>query len=250
MNSHYNQTEIIDKYLSNELNEDEQKWFEHELTSNPDFAHEVLLHKNINKAILENDIINLRSQLQTIETQTLNKRSFINEFFHFKWQYIAVAASITVLLSFGLRFMTQSNLTNDELYNMYYQTYDGEGAVRSANEKTDQELSQAMRFYNDKKYDEALVLFNSILDKDYSNVAVHLYAGIANMECFKYNEAVSSFQLIIDHHRNLYVDQANWYLAICYLKMYQDDKARQLLKKIVEEDGSFKKQARDILKKM
>ena len=250
MNAHHNQTDIIERHLSSDLNPEEQLWFENELKNNPNFAREVLLHKDINKAILDLDIVNLRSKLNSIETDVTSKKSFTKEFFQFKWQYIAVAASITLMVSFGLKFVSQSNYTNDEIFNMYYQSYEANGIVRSASTNIDQDLSDALALYNDKKYNDALVLFNQILDKDYSNIYVHLYAGISNMESFSYKKAIESFQLIIDHQNNLYVEQAEWYMAICYLKMYQNDVAKSMFEKIAYEDSSYQEQAKDILKKL
>lgn len=154
------------------------------------------------------------------------------------------------MVSFGLKFVSQSNYTNDEIFNMYYQSYEANGIVRSASTNIDQDLSDALALYNDKKYNDALVLFNQILDKDYSNISVHLYAGISNMESFSYKKAIESFQLIIDHQNNLYVEQAEWYMAICYLKMYQNDVAKSMFEKIAYEDSSYQEQAKDILKKL
>ncbi|MBL6963940.1 MAG: tetratricopeptide repeat protein [Bacteroidetes bacterium] len=245
-----NQTDIIERYLCSELSTKEDTWFKNELKSNPDFAKEVLLHKDINKAILNLDIIDLRSKLKTIETNVINKRSFSKEFFHFKWQYIAFAASITLLVSFGLNFMSHSGLTNDEIYNMYYQSYDAEGLVRSGNSETNKNYSEALSYYNKKDYEQALILFNKILEEDYSNISVHLYSGIANMETYNYKKAIESFQLIIDHQNNLYTDQAEWYLAICNLKMYKNDLAIFMFEKIAQKDSIYKEQAKAILKKL
>ncbi len=66
MNTQYHQTEIIERHLNNELTTDEQHWFEKELKSNSNFAKEVLLHKDINKATIDMTImssINVKPKL-------------------------------------------------------------------------------------------------------------------------------------------------------------------------------------------
>jgi len=59
-----NKTEQIERYISGELYSEELKMFGEKMKSNPEFAREVELYKEVNKAIQENDIIELRSKMK------------------------------------------------------------------------------------------------------------------------------------------------------------------------------------------
>jgi pentatricopeptide repeat protein len=53
---------------------------------------------------------------------------------------------------------------------------------------------------------------------------------------------------VIDDKNNLYIDQAQWYLALCYLNTNETDKAKQLFKLIVKEGGIYKDDAKKIIR--
>jgi tetratricopeptide (TPR) repeat protein len=111
-------------------------------------------------------------------------------------------------------------------------------------------IRTALGLYERGNYQEALPIFKQILTKSQTNHAVNLYAGISFMEIRKYNEATASFEQIIEHKNNLYIEQAEWYAGLCYLVSDQEEKAQRQFTKIVNRDGYYRDQAREILKKM
>lgn len=250
MKTNPNHSELIDNYLSSELTTNEQIWFEKELESNPNFAAEVLLHISINNAISELDIIDLRTKILDVQIDALNRRGIIKELFTIKWQYVVAAASLTLMVSFGLNFFSQKPQKNSAIYNEYYSSYDAAGIVRSGNDESKKLVNQALSYYESKSYSNAYSLFNKVLEKDFSNISIHFYKGISCIELNKIEEAISAFQLIIDHKNNLFVEQSEWYLAISYMKIFEIDKAKTLLTKLAEEEGTYQSQAKAILRKL
>ncbi len=75
-----------------------------------------------------------------------------------------------------------------------------------------------------------------------------LLKGVSNFEEKKYPEAKQSFGKVIDDKNNLYIDQAQWYLALCYLNTNETDKAKQLFRIIGNEGGIYKKDAKKIIR--
>jgi hypothetical protein len=51
---------------------------------------------------------------------------------------------------------------------------------------------------------------------------------------------------VIDDKNNLYIDQAQWYLALCYLNTNETEKAKQLFRIIGKENGIYRNDARKI----
>ena len=70
------------------------------------------------------------------------------------------------------------------------------------------------------------------------------------MEIEEYTKANESFNKIIDHKANAFIESAEWYLGLCYLKTNENQKAFEVFGEIVERDGYFKKDARKIIKKL
>ena len=75
-----------------------------------------------------------------------------------------------------------------------------------------------------------------------------LFKGISAMEINKYDDAISSFKYIIKDNTTLYVEPSEWYLALCYLKISDISKAKEIFTKLFEIDSFYKEKAGEILK--
>jgi len=98
-----NRIEQIEGYINNELSEDQLSSFEAELAENKDLWDEINLIKNIDKAISESDVMNLRGNIQDIAakiaSEKQSERSFLGKLNARKVIYGAVAASLIIMLS-------------------------------------------------------------------------------------------------------------------------------------------------------
>ena len=56
--------ELIDKKINDELSLDEQSFLDHEISLNPSLSLEIDLHKEVDQALMETDVINLRKNLK------------------------------------------------------------------------------------------------------------------------------------------------------------------------------------------
>jgi hypothetical protein len=77
-----------------------------------------------------------------------------------------------------------------------------------------------------------------------------LLNGVSNFEEKKYPEAKQSFTKVINDDSNLFVETAEWYLALCYLKTDERDKAVKQLNIIKKEGGIYGDDAKKILRKL
>ena len=95
------------------------------------------------------------------------------------------------------------------------------------------------------------VLFKKILDKDNSNIAVWFYYGISNIETKNYENSIKAFNTIIKQNDNLYIEHAEWYLGLCYLKNNQKEKAIDQFMLVASNPDNFHRQeAKNILEKL
>jgi hypothetical protein len=245
--------EDIESYIHSELSDEELASFEAELTSNRNLKEEIELIKNIDLALNESDVMQLRSKLQAIAGQIASEkrteRSFSGKF---KFQSTVVISSIaaSLILLLGITGLLSRHSSQGELYQKFYNKYETAGIVRSANSTADQTLNSAMQKYEDQDYEAALSLFSEVISNDQNNMAGHFYAGVALQETGKYQNAIQEYQTVIIDKDNLFIEQAQWYIGLCYLQTNENKKAYKQFRNIAENKGFYQAKAQAILKKM
>lgn len=248
-----NFTKRIDRYLDGELSGEELRWFEKELESNSDLAEELKLHREVNQVIREKDVLDLREQLDTIHAtiEPEHERVLARKVLQNKYTRIA-AATIAVLIAAGflVNNLLDKPADSEKLFVKYYERPDLSVTIRS-NTTINEAFQEAISLFNDERYAEALPLFEKVILMDGENMKAHIGAGISHMETDETGKAENSFKTVITHNDNLYVDQAEWYLGLCYLKVDNEAMAKVQFDKIASGDYTFKKkEAGKILKKL
>jgi tetratricopeptide (TPR) repeat protein len=80
---------------------------------------------------------------------------------------------------------------------------------------------------------------------------VWFYYGISNIETKNYDNSIKAFTTIINQNDNLYIEHAEWYLGLCYLKNNQKDKAIDQFVVVASNPDNFHRQeAKNILEKL
>ena len=146
--------------------------------------------------------------------------------------------------------MSYYNLDNQKIYEKYFRPAEAGLTFRSEGTAYDNELRTAMQYYESGKYEQALYHFENILKADNTRIGLNLYTGISQMEIKKFNEANKSFHKIIDSNYILYLEQAEWYLAFCYLMTDDIKKAREQFALIENREGYYQYRARKILRRI
>jgi len=139
-------------------------------------------------------------------------------------------------------------MDSSEVFEKYYNPYEITVTHRSGNTEVDRLLLNAFEKYEEKNYEQALVLFEEVLETRKNDMALNLYSGISYMEEEKYQKAKTSFDNIISDKDNLFIEQAKWYLGMCYLKTENTEKAENVLKEIIKEESYYKDVAVKVLK--
>jgi tetratricopeptide (TPR) repeat protein len=242
--------EFIQPFLDGELSREELDWFSKELESNAVLAEDIRLYREVDNAIREQDVMDLRDQLDVIHNSIGDpNQEPVRQTKYRKVLSYAAIASLAILISLGILLKVQHNkLTNEQIFEKHYEPYEVTMIYRSGESDYQSLLNLAMSKYEAGKYDEAIVLYEEILTKDPADMASSLYSGISYMEVQKYNQANQKFRKIIDHNDNLFVEQASWYLGFCYLHTNQNLEARAHFKEMADGEGSYSKKARKIMR--
>jgi tetratricopeptide (TPR) repeat protein len=244
----------IDRYLGGVMNNDERDWFLKEAEGNSKLQEELQLHQKLNAMISDQETISLQAQLDSIHNNLfmpVRKRNIEIKVNKRKIYYVlGIAASLVISGTIISKYYSK-DADNLKVYAEYFKPADiGMSFRSSGNDAVNIDLRLAMVLYEDKKYQDAICIFEDILNKDSSRIGLNLYSGISYMEIKEYAKANKKFNKIIDHKANAFIESAQWYLGLCYLLTEESVKAKNVFEGIAKSDSYYKKDAKKILKKM
>lgn len=250
--SHSRTVQEIDSYLNDELDDFSLSHFEEELLCNSGLASELNFHKEVDMAAAEADIMSLRASLKNIADEekqrnidtlgvTSPKRK--NLFWY------AVASSIVLMLAFSF-LLKQKTYTNQQLYTTYYQPYKSGANVSRSALNSANEMNTALREIDKGDYSKALKMLGSIPIIEKDRFSIDFYSGLSYQGLGEYNNAIKSFGKVIQHGDNLLVEQSEWYIGLCYLRIEEREKAVKQFKYIVSRNGFYREKSSKLLKQI
>ncbi len=252
--SHNRSVSEIEEYIDNELEEALVSSFEEELANNEGLAEEVRLSREINEAIGENDIMALREKLKEIKAAEDESESRqLHGIIPLKLKkaiWYAAVASVLIVFGLNITFQNQS-WSPPALYNEYYNPVDiNPGVTRSAALAEERLINQALVDLNNKDYEKALVQFNDILAKDAQSAVGNFYSGAIFQQKGQFDKAIQYYTNVIRQGDNLFVEQSEWYIGLCYLNRNEKEKAIRQFRKLSWKGGYYQQQSNEILKKL
>jgi tetratricopeptide (TPR) repeat protein len=244
--------DYIQPFLDGELSREDLDWISKELQSNAVLADDIKLYREVDQAIREQDVLELRNQLDIVHNsldEAVRNPKRIPRYR--KVLSYAAIASLAVLISVGVLYKLQNKkLGNVEIFEKYYEPYEVTMVYRSGEASTEQMMTDARQYYDAGRYQDAIVLFEKLLAENPDDMETNLYSGISYMEVKKYNDAGRSFNKIIAQNDNLFIEQAEWYLGFCYLMTGKTEEARNHFDKIAYSKSSYSTKALVIAKRI
>ncbi len=243
----------IEDYVDSLLPGKELDDFSAELDENEDLKSAVYLEKELRTAIREDDIMELRDNLRkiSVDVYTREEKSFLP--IHKANNKIRKAGTVAAVLVFavGLSFFFRyQGETREKFFGKYLIPPQAVSAFRSAESSANYELETAFRFYNQADYQNALLHFGNVLGLEPSHQAAHFYSGASYQGLTRYNQAIHEYNMVLNHNDNIFVDQAEWYRALCYVRLGEMKSAIAYLEAIKNKNGYYAKDARRLLKKL
>lgn len=164
-----------------------------------------------------------------------------------------------LFVSFGAIFYigNQPVYTSNDLFEEYYipQPYETiplrGGCDRSF--LKDQQLAEAIQFYQEENYENALEIFKSIyrdLGKDAVPEEIMFYAAICMIELNNEKEAIAILEDIANNPDSDFQQDALWSLTLAYLKADQRERAKEELYKMVSKQELYADDAGELLDKL
>lgn len=239
---------FIERYNAGEMDEAEKLWFRKELEGNAKLREEVILRKNTDKVLGNIESIQLRNKLSEIEKRRASNIPVKNQGKSAPWKYAAVIAGLVLIGSVGL--LTTRSMTKEDIIDKFYQPYEGVSPSRSQQAFVNQDYSRALEYYNIGDFRNAALYFGKVLSNDPKYMESAMYSGVSKYEENNYPEAVQKFKLVVDDGKNLYIEDAQWYLALCYIQTNDKELALNQLDLIKNSESIYSKSAGKIFRRL
>jgi tetratricopeptide (TPR) repeat protein len=230
------------------MDEAEKKWFTKELQDNEKLRKEVELREKTDSILKNQDLMNLRNKLNVIEKRREETNHARKSGRGINIKYAAAIAGFLIIGSIAL--FSGRKMSNDEIMDRYYKPYEATSSSRSGAAVMNRDYSLAMDYYNIHDYRNAAIYFNKVLENEPENMHTAFLNGISNFEIRNYPEAKGSFSKVIADNNNYFIDHAQWYLALCYIRTDENFKAIEQLAIIEKSRTIYRKSARKILKSL
>jgi tetratricopeptide (TPR) repeat protein len=242
-----NMNDAIERYLSGMMTKEEELWLKAEINGNPELGRELELRRRTNKILSDMSVIELRSKLEAIEM----KKRAANPVHRTVVRAARVAAAVAgaAIISSAIYFPNR-NISPEKLYSQHFKRYEAVTYTRSAHAATNALFASAMEAIRAKNYDQAINYLDQITNTDQANIEAIFMLGVANMYNKNYQKAEALFENVIKQNDNLFIEDANWFLGLCYMVNEEKEKAIKQFEYISGTKSKYSKEARKLIRRL
>jgi tetratricopeptide (TPR) repeat protein len=241
--------DYIGNYFNGLLSQEEMKRFDEKIQQDPAFAEDVAFYCSSLQQIKNQLVEEKKTRFRELyELQGLDKRSKPPEVYMNKWWKVVAAA--VVLIAITGTYIYSRPSSPKALAETYLTE---ELTILPVDMDTRQDsMKTGIRLYNEKKYPQALQVFENILRADTSGTDAKKYAGIVSLRLGDYDKALKYFGEL-ESYTELQVNPGKFYHAITLMERNHSgdkDLARQLLEEVDKYNLAGKKRAIEWLRKL
>lgn len=222
-----NDETLIEKYLDNTLSLEERDLLRSRLQSDPEFASQFELEKDLKAVLVDKGKEELKQQLETMKGQKENVASSKSNLGFLKY---AVAACIIIGATLLAVNMLTPSLTNNQLFAENFEPYRNIIAPVERGETPQDLLGKSFAAYERQSYEEAQQSFKDLYEATGDRYLL-FYRANALLALGRDVEAIEVFKSHQETPDN-FLGKSKWYLALSYLKADDTPSAIVLLKEI------------------
>jgi len=236
---------LLYNYFSNHLTEDEEKLFNEFLDSDPEFRTKFEFENDLKRVIkddqnqvLKAKLIGFEKEIATEAPVAKPQSSTIR-----KW---SIAASVALLM--GLGWIGYNSLLKTDYENLYaanFQEYPNTVYTITRGDNNASVEREAFVAYESGNYKEAILNFEKVQQEE-SKGYLDFYKAQAYLNLGDNTAAIPLFKGIQSGESD-FNEEANWYLALAYLKQKDKEKAISVLRHHIEKYNYNKEKAVTLL---
>jgi|GEM_PF-4703235 len=208
--------ELIQKFIDEELQGEEIGVFKNLYQNDPEFAREVKLATDTDIALKTLSRIALKRRQEKLREPVPIQKYFL------------IAASVIIIAGLGgggYWYFSNRNITSDRIF--------------------------ASNFSPPDSYTRGVEIGLNMQKPDTNSTqAEWFHYSIYLIQKQEYHHAIEILAELIRQKPNLYLDQSEWYLSLCYLKTKQLELAREHFNRIIANNTSYSSDAEEIIRQM
>ncbi|MEI9918401.1 MAG: tetratricopeptide repeat protein [Bacteroidota bacterium] len=233
--------EMLENYILGNLPEEEKAVVEKRLSEEPELSALFRDLKILMTAIRHESREDLANELKQLESK-IHPDPKMKRFNRSTWAIGIAATSVILVVSIVLYFRNQSE-PNDELFATNFTPYINifDPASRAPGDKQ----ALAFRYYDEGNYPAAIAELSKLSKED---PAVRFYLGNALLANNQPADAVGHFKVSLQE--GLMPGQSRWYLALCYLKLGDDQNAIYYLETVSTGGSNYAEAAQHLLSEL
>ncbi len=239
-------TRFIERYLEGKMQSSEKQWFEKEIEGNLWLQKELELRRKADKIVSNLGAIDLRSKLMEVETRHKDISRVEKAVKKIPVNYAALFLGLILIST--LLILSGNSFDIGAFTDSAVDAYSVNTTSRSDSPVYPAELMTGMQLYSNDDFGLARTEFAKIPDNSENTIQSKYLLGLSNMQLKEYSEAVKSFTQVIDHNDNMFLEDSEYYLGLCYYNLEDMNKAKIVMEGIISSENRFRKDAKKILK--
>jgi len=279
--------EYFDRYIRNELTDNERVEFENRLISDETFGLDFKLYSDIVMGIKIASEDKLREKLTEWDEQN---KSNIKGKTVLRVMYLAAAAIIVLVIGVAIVFKFQQKQTHDDiiaanekiidkdsslykdkqsekiteeqkqqnaneekllalnLYDQNYKQYPNKVFPKSRGEIPSDSFARAMYYYDQQEYKLSQELLLQLNLSDPENIDISYYLAMTEMAIGHFNNALKILLELEKLKPVKYYHAWMWYIGLLYLQLEKIDLAKTQFEKLIESKNPYSIASENILK--
>ncbi len=230
--------QLIERKLAGELSPPEETTFSQRLSQDAEFAEQYALGQMM--------IASLRDHHLKQEMQGWSKAAARQQ--KRRRQYgIAAAAAFLLTATAAVWYVSSLQPTPQALYETYYTVYPADPVLRG---EPTVDYNQAMRLYQEERYQEAIPLFEELQANDSTDPWIALFLGNSHLNTGETEAAIRYFGQVAEADDAIVRRYGQWYLALSYLRNGDLSASEEQLRSLSEQPGMFQRKAQIMLEEM
>ena len=251
------QMEYIERYLNNELPDQERITFDAEVQSNDALREQVDWVRNLPKALFSMEKERLSEQVKNWmddkspadQYPIQNAKPEPNNSF-FRVLRIASSVAAVFLVVFLAWFFLGSNKTLVQQTNEHIALHHTDPVILRGNQK--EEWKHAIQLYKERDFDNMIGTMQALVNDPNASLEQLFYLGLAHL--YTTPPALDStlyyFSLTTQKDALTYKEDIDWYTSLVYIKQGEMEKARALLDAIQVGSSKYKEQASSLIQQL
>lgn len=232
------QNEIMDAYLQGQLSSEERRAFEERLDQDLEFRNTFEWHQKMSNAIQEIEFRQTLAQLQSSSQQ--KKEAKIRS-----WKpLLGIAAAVVFLIGFfWVIYLNQEPSLQKHLAQVELDP----GLPTLLGTSQEVAFGEGMNAYKLQDFEMAKTYWSPLLIAQPSNDTLLFYLAQVDLGTGQNKAAQEKLEQIKAQKESLFLEKANWYLAIAALRLDEPTTAIELLQQIVDQEEEKREEALELL---